>query len=81
MMLVIFFKKNFCLGQVDHFEPKNDASSLLWIRCKNFFLILHNEKGQYVDESNNGLYQKFCSGQIRLFWAQKWHILITLDWL
>ena len=24
---------------------------------------------------------KFCSGQIGVFWTQKWHILITLDWL
>ena len=33
----IIFEKNFCLGQMDHFRPKNGASSQLWIRCKNFF--------------------------------------------
>ena len=39
-------------------DPKM-AHPQLWISCKNFFLILHNEKGQQVDESNNnGLYQK-----------------------
>ena len=34
-----------------------------------------------VDESNNNGFctKKFCSGQIGVFWAQKWHILITLD--
>ena len=30
-----------------------------WIRCKNFFKILHNERCQYVDESNiNNFFQK-----------------------
>ena len=44
---------------MDHFGAKNGASSQLWIGCKNFMKILHNEKGQQVDESNNnGLHQK-----------------------
>ena len=30
------FPKKGCLGQVDHFEPKNGPSSELCIRCKNF---------------------------------------------
>ena len=37
---------------------------------EEFFLIMHNEKGQQVDESNNnnGLYQKnFCAGQMGHF--------------
>ena len=52
-----------------HFGAKNGASSQLWIGCKNFMKILHNEKGQQVDESNNnGLYQKkFCSRKMNHF--------------
>ena len=39
------------------------------ILCKNFLKILHNEKGQYLDESNNNcLYQK-------IFVYDKWAIL------
>ena len=46
-------------GEMEHFEPKKGASSKLWIRCKNVLQILHNGKGQQVDESkNNGLYLK-----------------------
>ena len=44
---------------MEHFGPKKGASSKLWIRCKNVLQILHNGKGQQVDESkNNGLYLK-----------------------
>ena len=25
--------------------------------------------------------KEFCSGQIGVFWARKWHICINLDWL
>ena len=56
MILLIFQKQS---GQKDHFDPKNEASSQLWIGPNNFLQILHNEKSQQVDESNNnGLYQK-----------------------
>ena len=41
----------------------------LWICCKNFFKILQNEKDQWVDESNNGLYQKKLFRTNRSFWA------------
>ena len=52
---------------MDNFGPKNDTSSQLC--CENFFKILHKEKGQQVDESNNnGLYQKN-------FVEDKWAIL------
>ena len=54
---------------MDHFGPKNGTSSQLWICYKNFFAILHKEKGQKVDESNNNaLYQKN-------FVQDKWAIL------
>ena len=54
---------------MDHFRSKNVASSQFWIDRKNFFLILHNEKGQQVDKSNNtGLCQKN-------FFQDKWAIL------
>ena len=43
-------------------HPHNSVSAL-----KKFFLILHNEKGQQLDESNNGSYQKNVQG--------KWAIL------
>ena len=44
---------------MDHFGPKNGAFSQIWDNCKKCLEILHNEKGQQVDESNNnGLYQK-----------------------
>ena len=67
MILIIFQKKMF--GQMDHFRSKNVASSQFWIDRKNFFLILHNEKGQQVDKSNNtGLCQK------KIF-QDKWAIL------
>ena len=31
----LIFQKN-CFEQIDHFGPKNGASSQLWIGCKNF---------------------------------------------
>ena len=53
------FLKKFSFGEMDHFWPKNCASSKLWIRWKNFLKLLHNEKGQWAGESNNnGLYPK-----------------------
>ena len=49
---------------------------------EEFFKILHNEKGQEVDESNNGLSKKnFVQDKLgKLFRAWKWHILMALDW-
>ena len=44
--LLISFLKNPLLGQTGHFGPKNGASSWLWIRSKDFFEILHNERCQ-----------------------------------
>ena len=64
MVLIIFKKRNNFFfagerGEMEHFGPKKGASSKLCIRCKNVLQILHNEKGQQVDESkNNGLYLK-----------------------
>ena len=43
-------------------HPHNSVSAL-----KKFFLIFHNEKGQQLDESNNGSYQKKCPGQMGHF--------------
>ena len=65
-----------------HFGSKNGASSQFWIDCRNFLQILHNEKGQQVDKSNNtGLYQKILFRTNGPFCARKWHILIPLDQL
>ena len=46
-----------------------------WICCKKIFKILHNEKGQYVDESNNnGLYQKnFSDDKWTIFGSKMAH--------
>ena len=33
------------------FRTQNGSSSQLWIRCKNCFTILHNERGQERHES------------------------------
>ena len=35
-----------------YFGGENGTPSLLWIHCKDFFEILHNERGQKV----NGTY-------------------------
>ena len=35
---------------MDHFGPKNGASSLLWIRSRIFFLILHIKRGEHLHE-------------------------------
>ena len=47
-----FSEKNYLLGQVGHFGPKNCTSSQLWICCKDFFEILLNERGQEVVHGN-----------------------------
>ena len=57
-MVLIIFHKKFCLGKMDHFEPKmvhpHNSGSAIRI------FIVHND-----ESSNNGLYQKKnCSGQI-----------------
>ena len=69
------FPTTFCLGQMDFFGPKNSASSQLRIRCKNFFkranrqmkviIMVCTKKNQFRTNA--------------LFWAKKWHILITLN--
>ena len=52
-----------------HFCCKNGASSQLWIHCETFFQILHNERGQQVDENDfNNIFQK------NFVWG-KWTIL------
>ena len=53
-----------------YFGLKNDASSELWLCCKNFFKILHNKRGQYVDENYiNDFFQKiFLFGANGPFW-------------
>ena len=62
-MISIFFKKKLFAAN-EPFWAQN-----LWIPCKNFLKILHNEKGQQVYESNNnGLYQKKIA-------LDKWSIL------
>ena len=67
---------------MDHFGPKNGASSQLWISLKNLLQILHNKKDQQVDESNNnGLYPKKLVQDKWAILDWKWHILITLDQL
>ena len=44
---------------MDHFRPKNGVSSLLWIRCKNFFEICTVKMAnRQMKFNNNGLYQK-----------------------
>ena len=71
IILLIFSKKKFCLGQMDHFGPKKWMAHPHNSRylSKIFLKILHNKKGQQVDESNNnGLYQKS-------FVQDKWAIL------
>ena len=47
MILMIFLKKKiFCLEQMDHFGPKNDASHNSGFTARIFFLIFPSEKGQ-----------------------------------
>ena len=78
-MILITLKDIKCLGKMGHFGSKNGASSQLWINCKKFLSLLHNEKGQQVDESNNtDLYQKILFRTNGSFCARKWHIQITL---
>ena len=48
---------NLIFGMEIGMNERNKAH--YWIRSKNFFKILPNEKGQWVDENNNGLYQIF----------------------
>ena len=51
-----------------HFGPKNSTSLWLWIHSKNFYKILHNEKGQYLDESiDNDLLVYRIQLTVRLF--------------
>ena len=56
---------------MDHFGPKIVHRHNSGFTVVFFKKILHNEKGQQVDESNdNGLYQKF-------FVEDKWAILVA----
>ena len=51
-----------------------------WIYWKNFFNILHNERGYQVDESDiNNLAKKVLFGANGPFWGQKCCILIIVD--
>ena len=44
-MILIIFQKRICLGQVDHFGPKNGESATLDLPLE-FFSFLQNEKCQ-----------------------------------
>ena len=58
-MLVMIFQKKICLGKWTIFGQKWCIVIIL-DPLYEFLKILHNEKGQQVDESNNnGLYQRF----------------------
>ena len=47
------YLKNSCLGQMGHLEPRMQRpASQLWIRCKDYFTILHNQRCQ----EKNGSY-------------------------
>ena len=43
------YSKKLLFGQMGHFDLGSRMShsvSQLWVRCKDFFTILHNERGQ-----------------------------------
>ena len=68
MILIIFKKKLF--GANGSFWVQKWCIAIILDPLQEFFKILHNEKGQQVDESNgNGLYQK-------IFDQHKWTILV-----
>ena len=77
-----FFQKIFYLGQMNHLGPKNDASHNSGFALKNFlnFFTLKRVNRQMK------VIIMVCTKKIMFltngpFWAQKWHILITLDQL
>ena len=81
MIVIIIFQKKCVWGKWNILGQKMCILITLDLR-QEFFWILHSEKGQEVDESNdNGLYQKILFMTSEPFWARKWHILITLDGL
>ena len=62
------FLEKFSVGANVSFWSENGMSSLLWIHCKDFFEILHNERGEEVNENCiNGYSEKGIMG--------KWFIL------
>ena len=57
MILIIFQKKNL-FGTNGLFWAQKSRILITLDPLEEFFKILHNEKGQEVDESNNGLSKK-----------------------
>ena len=46
-IILMTYLKNSCLGQMGHLEPRMPRpASQLWIRCKDYFTILHNQRCQ-----------------------------------
>ena len=66
---------------MDHFGPKNGAShnsgSAIRIFLKFCPVNWANRQMKVIMVCT----KEFCSGQIGVFWARKWHICINLDWL
>ena len=85
--LVFFLNLAWCQGhdfegQMDHFGPKNGTFSQLWICCKDFFKFCTVKRANRQME----VIIMVCTKKIVLrtngpFWARKWHIFVTLDWL
>ena len=60
-MILINFPKNLCFGENGPFWAQEWCILITLDHLEEFFQILHNEKGQKIDKSNNhGLYQKNC---------------------
>ena len=65
------FSKKIMFGANGSFKTQNGASSQLWIRCKDCFTMLHNERGKerhgnYI----NGFSKKNWFGAVWSFWPK-----------
>ena len=80
--MLMAYPKNSCLGQMGHLELRMSHSvSQHWIRCKDCFTILHNERGQerhgnYI----NGFSERNLIQSNLVILEQKWYgVLLTLN--
>ena len=82
-IIFMAFPKRFLFGVNGPFMTQNGASLQLWIRCKECFTILYNERGQESHGNDiNGVSEKnhIWSNWLVIL-AQKWYIPITWDLL
>ena len=70
--IILFFWKNSCLGQMAHFEPKNDEYLELWICSWDFCAA---EGAMRLIKIIAKIFPKnSCLRQLLHFWPKKWQV-------